>query len=148
LKALLQRVSSASVTVEGQVLGSISNGLVILLGIQTGDSYSDIEYVTNKSLNLRIFDDDSGKFNYSLLDIKAEVLLISQFTLCSDTKKGRRPSFIGAAPPSEALELFNKSLKEFKKFGVNVQTGKFQSHMALEINNDGPVTIMLDSKDK
>jgi len=148
LKALLQRVSSASVKVEQELLGSIRKGLVILLGIESEDDDLDIQYIVNKSLNLRIFDDDSGKFNYSLLETQAEILLISQFTLCSDTRKGRRPSFINAAAPAKAEDLFFRSLQEFKSFGIVVETGRFQSYMSVEINNDGPVTIMLDSKDK
>ena len=148
MKALLQRVSSASVRVEDELLGSIQKGLVVLLGIESRDNDFDIEYIVSKSLNLRIFDDDSGKFNYSLLDVEGEILLISQFTLCSDTKKGRRPSFINAAPPVEAKDLFARSLEVFKNSGIVVETGRFQSYMSVEINNDGPVTLMLDSKDR
>jgi len=147
LKALLQRVSSASVKIDNDLLGSIKKGIVILLGIQSGDNDLDIKYIVDKTINLRIFDDNSGKFNYSLLDIKGEILLISQFTLCSDTRKGRRPSFIKAASSEEAIILFSQSIEQFKNTGIVVETGKFQSHMSVEINNDGPVTIMLDSQE-
>ena len=148
MKALLQRVSSASVSVGGEVVGSIGRGLVVLVGVADGDSDKDIQYLAQKIVNLRIFADAADKFNLSALDIKGELLLVSQFTLLADTRKGRRPSFTGAAPPPQAEELFRQLVEQVKASGLRVATGRFQQYMQLEIHNDGPVTIMLDSKDK
>jgi D-tyrosyl-tRNA(Tyr) deacylase len=148
VKALLQRVSSASVSVGGEVVGSIGRGLVVLVGVADGDSDKDIQYLAQKIVNLRIFADQEEKFNLSALDIKGELLLVSQFTLLADTRKGRRPSFTGAAPPPQAEALFQKFVDEVRASGLRVATGRFQQYMQLEIHNDGPVTIMLDSKDK
>jgi len=148
MKALLQRVTGASVSVEGEVVGSIGLGLVVLVGVAGGDSDKDIQYLARKIVNLRIFADKEEKFNLSALDIKGELLLVSQFTLLADTRKGRRPSFTGAAPPPQAEELFRQFVEAVKASGLRVATGRFQQYMQLEIHNDGPVTIMLDSKDK
>ena len=148
MKALLQRVSSASVSVGGEVVGSIGRGLVVLVGVADGDSDKDIQYLAQKIVNLRIFADQEDKFNLSALDIKGELLLVSQFTLLADTRKGRRPSFTGAAPPPQAEELFQQLVEQVKASGLRVATGRFQQYMQLEIHKDGPVTIMLDSKDK
>jgi D-tyrosyl-tRNA(Tyr) deacylase len=148
MKALLQRVTRASVTVECEVVGKINNGLVVLVGVANGDTIKDAQYLAQKSASLRIFSDTEGKFNLSCLDIKGEILLISQFTLLADSRKGRRPSFTDSAPPDLAEELFNHFVAETKATGLKVETGRFQTHMLVEINNDGPVTIMLDSKDK
>ena len=148
MKALLQRVTSASVSVGGEVVGSIGRGLVVLVGVADGDSDKDIQYLARKIVNLRIFADQEDKFNLSALDIKGELLLVSQFTLLADTRKGRRPSFTGAAPPPQAEELFKQLVEQVKASGLRVATGRFQQYMQLEIHNDGPVTIMLDSKDK
>jgi D-tyrosyl-tRNA(Tyr) deacylase len=148
VKALLQRVTSASVSVGGEVVGSIGRGLVVLVGVADGDSDKDIQYLAQKIVNLRIFADQEEKFNLSALDIKGELLLVSQFTLLADTRKGRRPSFTGAAPPPQAEALFQKFVDEVRASGLRVATGRFQQYMQLEIHNDGPVTIMLDSKDK
>jgi D-tyrosyl-tRNA(Tyr) deacylase len=148
VKALLQRVTSASVSIGGEVVGSIGRGLVILVGVADGDSDKDIRYLAQKMVNLRIFADEADKFNLSALDIKGELLLVSQFTLLADTRKGRRPSFTGAAPPPQAEALFQKLVDEVKASGLEVATGRFQQYMQLEIHNDGPVTIMLDSRDK
>jgi D-tyrosyl-tRNA(Tyr) deacylase len=148
MKALLQRVTSASVSVGGEVVGSIGRGLVVLVGVASGDSDKDIQYLAQKMVNLRIFADQEEKFNLSALDIKGELLLVSQFTLLADTRKGRRPSFTGAAPPPQAEELFRQLVEQVKASGLRVATGRFQQYMQLEIYNDGPVTIMLDSKDK
>jgi len=148
VKALLQRVSGASVSVEGEVVGSIGRGLVVLVGVADGDSDKDIQYLAGKIVNLRIFADEAEKFNLSALDIGAELLLVSQFTLLADTRKGRRPSFTDAAPPPRAEELFRQLVEQVKASGLKVATGRFQQYMQLEINNDGPVTIMLDSRDK
>jgi D-tyrosyl-tRNA(Tyr) deacylase len=148
VKALLQRVSSASVSVGGEVVGSIGRGLVVLVGVADGDGDKDIYYLAQKIVNLRIFADEAEKFNLSALDIRGELLLVSQFTLLADTRKGRRPSFTDAAPPPQAEELFRQLVEQVKASGLRVATGRFQQYMQLEIHNDGPVTIMLDSKDK
>jgi len=148
VKALLQRVTSASVSVGGEVVGSIGLGLVVLVGVASGDSDKDIQYLAQKIVNLRIFADKEEKFNLSALDIGAELLLVSQFTLLADTRKGRRPGFTDAAPPPQAEVLFQQFVDAVKASGLKVATGRFQQYMQLEIHNDGPVTIMLDSRDK
>jgi D-tyrosyl-tRNA(Tyr) deacylase len=148
VKALVQRVTGASVSVGGEVVGSISRGLVVLVGVAGGDGDKDIQYLARKMVNLRIFADKEEKFNLSALDIGGELLLVSQFTLLADTRKGRRPSFTEAAPPPQAEELFRQLVEQVKASGLRVATGRFQQYMQLEIHNDGPVTIMLDSKDK
>ncbi|MGD9393859.1 MAG: D-aminoacyl-tRNA deacylase [Dehalococcoidia bacterium] len=148
MKVLLQRVTSASVTVGGEVVGKIGRGLVVLVGVAEGDEPNDADYLAQKLVNLRIFADKEEKFNLSALDIKAELLLVSQFTLLADARKGRRPSFTGAAPPQLAEELFEYFVNAAKGSGLKVQTGRFQQYMQVEIHNDGPVTIMLDSRDR
>ena len=147
MKALLQRVSGASVSVAGEVVGSIGRGLVVFIGVASGDTEKDAQYLAQKLVNLRIFADQKEKFNLSALDIKAELLLVSQFTLLADARKGRRPSFTDAAPPAEAEKLFERFVEGVKASGLKVATGHFQQYMQVEIHNDGPVTIMLDSKD-
>jgi D-tyrosyl-tRNA(Tyr) deacylase len=148
LKVLLQRVTGASVKVGSEVVGSIGPGLVVLLGVASGDREADARYLAEKTANLRIFADASGKFNLSVLDIKGEILAVSQFTLLADTRKGRRPSFTDAAPPEQAELLYNQFVSFLRAGGLKVATGVFGAHMRLEIHNDGPVTIMLDSRDK
>jgi D-tyrosyl-tRNA(Tyr) deacylase len=148
VKALLQRVTSASVSIEGEVVGKIGQGLVVFVGVAEGDEPNDADYLVKKLFNLRIFADKEEKFNLSALDIKAELLLVSQFTLLADARKGRRPSFTEAAPPQRAEELFEHFVKEARGSGLKVQTGRFQQYMQVEIHNDGPVTIMLDSRDR
>jgi D-tyrosyl-tRNA(Tyr) deacylase len=148
LRALVQRVSRASVTVEGQTVADIKQGLVVLVGVGRDDSEDDAQYLAEKITNLRIFSDDSGKFNLSLLDIDGEVIIVSQFTLFASTRKGRRPSFTDAALPEKAEPLLNSLVRFIGATGVNVQTGRFQQYMLVEIHNDGPVTIMLDSQDR
>ena len=148
MKALLQRVSQASVSIGGEVVGRIGRGLVVLVGIAGGDADKDIDYLVKKMINLRIFPDDDGRFDLSALDISGELLLVSQFTLLADTRKGRRPSFVGAAPPQEAEELFGRFVEHARATGLKVETGRFQEHMMVEIHNDGPVTILLDSREK
>lgn len=147
MKALLQRVESASVKVSGEVVGRIGQGLVVFVGVASGDSEKDARYLVQKIVNLRVFADDSGKFNLSSRDIQGELLLVSQFTLLADTRKGRRPSFVEAAPPDQAEELFQYFVGEAQVSGLKVATGRFQTYMQVEIHNDGPVTIMLDSRD-
>jgi len=148
MKALLQRVTRASVTVADEEVGRIGQGLVVFLGIASGDTEKDAQYLAQKIVNLRIFADKEGKFNLSALDVKAELLLVSQFTLLADTRKGRRPSFTEAAAPAQAEELFNYFVEQAQATGLKVATGRFQAYMQVEIHNDGPVTIMLDSSEK
>jgi D-tyrosyl-tRNA(Tyr) deacylase len=121
---------------------------VVLLGIAAGDIEDDARFLAQKTANLRIFSDEAAKFNLSALDIKAEMLIVSQFTLLADTRKGRRPSFVDAAPPTQARSLFDYFVEQVRSLGLNVQTGQFQQHMLVEIHNDGPVTVILDSTDK
>ena len=148
MKALLQRVTGASVSVEGEVVGAIGRGLVVLVGVAGGDGDKDIQYLARKIVNLRIFADEEDKFNLSALDIGGELLLVSQFTLLADTRKGRRPSFVDAAPPQEAEGLFDRFVEGARATGLKVETGRFQEHMMVQIHNDGPVTILLDSRGK
>ncbi len=148
MKALLQRVTSASVSIDGEVVGEIGRGLVVFVGVAEGDSENDADYLVNKLTNLRIFADKEEKFNLSALDIKAELLLVSQFTLLADARKGRRPSFTDAAPPQKAEELFGHFVSGAKASGLKVQMGRFQQYMQVKIHNDGPVTIMLDSRER
>jgi len=148
VKALLQRVNRASVSVSGEVVGSIGRGLVVLLGVSQGDTERDAQYLADKTVNLRIFSDSESKFNLSALDVGGEILAVSQFTLIADTKKGRRPSFTEAAPPDQAEALFEQFLSFLRSSGLKVESGRFQQHMLVEIHNDGPVTVMLDSREK
>ena len=148
MKALLQRVNKASVSVAGEDVGRIGRGLVVFLGVANGDTERDAQYLVQKITNLRIFADAEERFNLSVLDIAGELLLVSQFTLLADTRKGRRPSFTGAAPPAEAEKLFQHFVEKARATGLKVETGRFQQYMRVEIHNDGPVTIMLDSRDK
>ncbi len=148
MKALLQRVTGASVSVAGEVVGRISQGLVVFVGVADGDTEKDARFLAQKTVNLRIFSDEEVRFNLSVLDIKGELLLVSQFTLLADTRKGRRPSFAGAAPPALAEGLFNHFVEQASATGLKVETGRFQQYMQVEIHNDGPVTILLDSRGK
>ena len=148
MRALVQRVSEASVSVAGEIVGRIGPGLVVLLGVSKHDSDEDASYIVGKAVNLRIFADDEERFDRSALDIGAELLVASQFTLYGDTRKGRRPSFTEAAPPEQAEAAFNRVVEMFRESGLAVQTGIFQTHMLVSIQNDGPVTIMLDSADR
>ena len=144
MRALLQRVSKASVTVEGQTISKIGKGLLILLGIGHGDSDEQVKFMAEKIANLRVFEDDQGKTNLSILDVKGEAIVVSQFTLYADTRKGRRPSFIDAALPNVAEPLVNQFIDRLRRHGVPTQVGKFGTHMEVEIHNDGPVTIWLE----
>ena len=148
MKALLQRVTGASVSVAGEVVGRIDRGLVVFVGVASGDTEKDARYLAQKTVNLRIFSDEVGRFNLSALDIQGELLLVSQFTLLADTRKGRRPSFIDASPPARAEQLFEQFVEQAGAAGLKVETGRFQQYMQVEIHNDGPVTILLDSKNK
>ena len=146
MKVLLQRVTQASVSIGGERVAQIGRGLVALVGVAKGDTESDAQYLVGKTVNLRIFPDKEGKLNLSLLDISGELLAVSQFTLLADARKGRRPSFTQAALPFEAEALFNRFVEMAKATGLKVETGRFQQHMMVEIHNEGPVTILLDSR--
>jgi len=148
VKALLQRVTRASVSVAGEVVGRIGRGLVVFVGVASGDTEKDAQYLAQKTVSLRIFSDEEGRFNLSALDIKGELLVVSQFTLLADTRKGRRPSFVEAALPVQAEEIFERFVEQARATGLRVETGRFQQYMQVEIHNDGPVTILLDSKGK
>ena len=148
MKALLQRVSKASVSIDNEVVGRIGHGLVVFLGISSKDTDRDAHYLAEKTVNLRIFPDSEGRFNLSIIDTLGELLVVSQFTLLADTKKGRRPSFTEAAPPAEAEALYEQFLSLLRSSGLKVEGGRFQQYMLVEIHNDGPVTILLDSRDK
>jgi len=145
LKAVIQRVSKASVSVDGETVGSIGPGLAVLLGVARGDTLDDVRRLAEKTAGLRIFSDAEGRFNLSLLDTGGEALVISQFTLLADSRKGRRPSFTNAAPPDEAEPLVAGFETVLRDMGVRVAGGRFGAHMLVEILNDGPVTIILDS---
>ena len=146
MRAVIQRVKSASVTVENEMVGKISKGLLVFLGIAKADKTDDAEYLADKIVNLRIFEDDNRKMNRSLLDIGGEMLVVSQFTLLGDCKKGRRPSFVQAAPPDHATGLYQIFLEQVRRKDVIVETGQFQAMMDLSLINDGPVTLIVDSR--
>lgn len=147
MKALLQRVDRASVTVGSNVTGSIGKGLCVFLGVVNGDTEKDIAWLADKIVNLRIFDDESGKMNRSVMDEKGEILVVSQFTLCGDCKRGRRPSWTDAADPVAANSMYEKFVREIESRGVITATGIFQALMKVDICNDGPVTLMIDSRE-
>ena len=148
MRALIQRVAQASVSVGNEVVGTIGPGLVVLLGVGRGDVEEDAAYLVGKIANLRIFPDAEGRFNISALDIGAEVLLVSQFTLYADTRKGRRPSFTDVAAPQDADRLIQRAVAMFGDLGLKVETGRFQEHMMVQLVNDGPVTIFIDSAER
>ena len=148
MRALIQRVARASATVQGEQVGVIGPGLVVLLGIGQRDGEEDAAYLADKVVNLRIFPDDQGRFDRTALETGADLLVVSQFTLYASTRKGRRPSFVEAAAPEKAEPVFQKAVELFRRSGLTVETGRFQQHMLVEIHNDGPVTLMLDSEDR
>ena len=148
MRALSQRVSRASVSIEGQVIAAIKQGFVVFVGVGRGDSDVDARYLAEKIANLRVFADESGKFNLSIQDIGGEVLVVSQFTLFASTRKGRRPSFTDAAPPEKAEPLMDTFVQFLRTAGLRVDTGRFQQYMLVEIHNDGPVTIFIDSEER
>ena len=145
MRAILQRVTGGKVTVENQITGQIGAGFVVLLGVGANDTEAEVELLANKIANLRVFTDAEGKFNLSALDVKAEMLVVSQFTLFADCRKGRRPSFTDAARPELAVPLYEKFVERLRAMGFKVETGVFQADMLVEINNSGPVTIWLDT---
>lgn len=148
MRVLIQRVSRASVSVSGVEIAQTGSGLVLLLGVSRDDGEDDARYLVEKIINLRIFSDNENRFNRSALDIEAELLVVSQFTLYADTRKGRRPDFTQAAQPEEAERLYTRAVEMFRDSGLRVETGRFGEHMQVEIQNDGPVTLMIDSADR
>lgn len=146
MRAVVQRVKNAGVTIDGENISEIGKGLLILIGITQGDTEADIDYIVSKCTNLRIFDDEDGVMNLSGADTGAEVLVVSQFTLYGDARKGRRPSYINALAPSEAEPVYEKAVEAFRKTGLTVKTGRFGAEMDVRLVNDGPVTILLDSR--
>jgi D-tyrosyl-tRNA(Tyr) deacylase len=146
LRVILQRVKQAKVTVDGRITGQIQKGLVLLVGAKTGDTEDDVDYLVDKCLNLRIFEDDQKKMNLSALDIKAEILVVSQFTLYGDTSKGRRPSFTDALEPKEAERLYHRFIRQVRESGLKAESGIFGAKMLVDIANWGPVTFILESR--
>ena len=148
MRALIQRVASASVLIDDAEVSSIGPGLVVLLGVAGGDDGADAQWVVDKVVNMRIFADEAGRFNRSALDVDGGLLVVSQFTLYADTRRGRRPDFTRAAAPEEAKHLYEAAVAMFRDTGLKVATGEFQVYMQVRLHNDGPVTIMVDSADR
>lgn len=146
MRSVIQRVSHCTVRVADQEVGTIGAGVLILLGVEKGDTEEDLRYTADKILGLRIFDDQDGKMNLSLNDIKGEIMVVSQFTLLGDVRKGRRPSFIHAAPPEDGKRLYQQMIDYLLSKGASVQSGQFQADMQVDLVNNGPVTIMIDSR--
>lgn len=145
--AVIQRVKESSVTVDDQVIGRISRGLLVLLGVAQGDRFSDADYLATKIANLRIFEDGQGKMNRSLLETGCQMLVVSQFTLLGDCRKGRRPSFTAAAEPEQAIALYEYFIAALRRLGISVDTGRFKAKMEVALVNDGPVTLIMESRE-
>jgi D-aminoacyl-tRNA deacylase len=148
MRACIQRVSSARVFVDGETVGEIGPGLLVLLGVAEQDGDAELRWMVDKVVGLRVFDDGEGKMNLALADVGGELLVVSQFTLLGDCRKGRRPSFIAAAPPEQAERIYEQFVEAARGLGVRVATGRFRTHMNVELVNDGPVTILIDSADR
>ena len=146
MRAVVTRVKQASVEIDGQVAGAIGGGLLVLLGSQEGDTTEDIQYIVQKTIHLRIFADEQGKMNKSLMDVGGELLLVSQFTLLGDCRKGRRPSFVRSGPSQAAQNVYQEAVEAFRATGIPIATGVFGADMQVYSQNDGPVTILLDSR--
>ncbi len=145
MRAVIQRVNNANVKVNDKITGEIGKGLLVLLGVEEGDTNKDLDYMVDKIVNLRIFEDDNEKMNLSLIDTEGELLVVSQFTLLGDCRKGRRPNFMQAAKPDDANNLYERFVEKVKSKGIKTKTGVFQEHMMVNLTNDGPVTILVDS---
>ena len=148
MRACIQRVSSARVRVESEAVGEIDRGFLVLLGVAAGDGPAELRWMVDKVVGLHVFDDGEGKMNLALADVGGELLVVSQFTLLGDCRKGRRPSFIDAAPPEMAERMYEEFVAAARAAGIRVATGKFRTHMEVELVNDGPVTLLLDSADR
>jgi D-tyrosyl-tRNA(Tyr) deacylase len=148
MRAVIQRCSSGSVTVDGDLIGQVGRGLVVLLGVAGGDTQADLDYLVEKIVGLRIFEDAAGKMNLSLQEVQGEMLVVSQFTLLADTRKGRRPSFLEAAQPEIAEQFYQQFVALVRALGITVATGKFRAEMQVALVNEGPVTIVLDSRQR
>ncbi|MBL8830139.1 MAG: D-tyrosyl-tRNA(Tyr) deacylase [Planctomycetaceae bacterium] len=146
MRAVVQRVTQSSVTISTEIVGQISQGLLVLLGVGEGDTLDDVKYLADKIVSLRVFEDDAGKMNRSLVDVSGAMLVVSQFTLMGDCRKGRRPSFDSAAPPELAESLYEAFCSAVRGLGVQVETGRFRQNMQVALINDGPVTLLLDSR--
>jgi D-tyrosyl-tRNA(Tyr) deacylase len=148
MRTCIQRVSSARVVVDDDVVGEIGRGLLVLLGVAADDDEAELRWMVDKVVRLRVFDDGEGKMNLALADVGGELLVVSQFTLLGDARKGRRPSFIAAAPPEKAERMYDEFVEAAREIGARVATGRFRAHMQVELVNDGPVTILVDSAER
>ncbi len=148
MRACVQRVSFARVVVDGETVGEIGRGMLVLLGVAAEDGEAELRWMVDKVVGLRIFDDGEGKMNLALADVGGELLVVSQFTLLGDCRKGRRPSFIAAAPPEMAEQMYERFVEAAQQSGIRIATGRFRTHMQVELVNDGPVTILIDSADR
>ncbi|MCT4621465.1 MAG: D-aminoacyl-tRNA deacylase [Marinisporobacter sp.] len=146
MRAVIQRVKEAKVSVEGKITGKVDEGFLVLLGVEEEDTEKDLEYMVEKIVKLRVFEDDEEKMNLSLLDIKGEMLVVSQFTLLGDCRKGRRPNFMNAAKPDTADQIYMKFVEKVRAYEIKTETGVFGAHMEVDLCNDGPVTILIDSR--
>lgn len=146
MRAVVQRVKESSVAIDGQTVGQCGQGLMILIGVEEGDTDKDLQYIADKAPNLRIFEDEAGKMNRSVLDVGGQILAVSQFTLLGDARGGRRPSFTAAARPDTAVPMYDKLVERWRSMGIHVETGVFGADMQVSLINDGPVTILLDSR--